>query len=101
MVLRDTITEIKTSKISDGMGGFINESPTETQIECKASLNTSPEVATAYGTFGEQVLYVVTRGPLSKEAFYLFKDKKYTVRFETNNNRFFYSTLVEVKKGAK
>lgn len=99
MILRDTIIQIKSEKEKDGFGGFSRKNEIRTNIECKASLNTSPEVATAYGPAGEQVLYVVTRLPLDKEAFYLFKEKKYTIRFQTDNNRLFYSTLVEVKKG--
>lgn len=99
MILRDKIIQIKSNKIKDDMGGFTRGDEIRTEIECKASLNTSPEVATAYGLSGEQVVYVVTREPLDKEAFYLFKNKKHTVRFQANNNRFFYSTLVEVKKG--
>ena len=101
MILRDKIIQIKSIKEKDEFGGFTRKDPTQTEIECKASLNTSPEVATAYGPAGEQVLYVVTRIPLDKEAFYLFKEKKYTIRFQTDTNRrLFYSTLVEVKKGA-
>ena len=100
MVLRDVITQIKSEKESDGMGGFTSKNEIRTQIDCKASLNTSPEAATAYGPAGEQVLYVVTREELDKEAFFLFKEKKYTVRFQANNGRLFTSTLVEVKKGA-
>ena len=99
MILRDKIIQVKSEKEKDGFGGFTRKNEMRTEIECKASLNTSPEVATAYGPAGEQVLYVVTRFPLDKEAFYLFKNRKYTVRFNTNNNRLFYSTLVEVKKG--
>lgn len=99
MILRDKIIQIKSEKEKDGFGGFTRKNEVRTEIECKASLNTSPEAATAYGPAGEQVLYVVTRLPLDKGAFYLFDDKKYTVRFQTNNNRLFYSTLVEVKKG--
>lgn len=100
MILRDTITQIKIETESDGMGGFTSKNTTETQIACKASLNTSPEAATAYGPAGEQVLYIVTRDELDKEAFYLFKDKKYSVRFQASNGRLYTSTLVEVKKGA-
>ena len=99
MILRDKIIQIKTEKIEDDMGGFTRGDEIRTEIECKASLNTSPEVATAYGLSGEQVVYVVTREPLDKEAFYLFDGKKYTVRFQTRSNRLSYSTLVEVKKG--
>jgi len=99
MILRDTIIQVKSEKQSDGMGGNTRTNKIYTPIECKASLNTDPEVATAYGLSGEQVIYVVTREPLDKGAFYLFRDKKYTIRFQTDNNRLFYSTLVEIKKG--
>ena len=99
MILRNKITQITQTKESDGMGGFISKDPIYTEIECKASLNTDPEAATAYGPAGEQILYVVTRTKLDKEAFYLFMDKKYSVRFQTENGRLFYSTLVETKKG--
>jgi hypothetical protein len=99
MVIRDKITKITSDKISDGMGGFDSQSETLTDIECKASLNTSPEVAAAFGLSREQVLYVVTKEELDKEAFYLFNDMKFSLRFQTKNNRFYFSTLIEVKKG--
>lgn len=101
MVLRDLITQITPDYESDGMGGYTYETETLTEIECKASFNTSPEVATAYGQFGEKILYVVTRQPLEEEAFYLYKNVRYTVRFQTQNNRFYFSTLVEVKGGGE
>ena len=97
MIFRDNLIQVKTEQVPDGMGGFTSKENTKTSILCKASLNTSPEVATAYGTNGEQVLYVVSREGLDKEAFYLFMEKKYTVRMQTDNNRLYYSTLVEVK----
>lgn len=100
MVLRDKITQVQVVKESDGMGGSTRKTEIRTDLECKASLNTSPEVATAYGPAGEQVIYVVTRQPLDKEALFLYTDKKYKVRFQSNTNRnLFYSTLVEIKKG--
>ena len=99
MVFRDIlIQEIETEKIPDGMGGYVSQEPARKEIKCKASLNTSPEVANAYGTNGEQVLYVVAQEKLDKGAFYFFEQKKYTVRAQTNNNRLFYTTLVEVKQ---
>lgn len=99
MVFRDKIIKIKEAiKVPDGMGGFISEEPTQTLLNCRASLNTSPEVATAYGTNGEQVLYVVSRERLDEEAFYLYLEKRYTVRAQTDNNRLYYSTLIEVKQ---
>lgn len=98
MVLRDNIVEQKhAEKTSDGQGGFISAEPEERTIICKASFNTSPEVMNAYGQHGEQVLYVVTREPLLEEAFYLYKNKKFNLRFATNNNRLYFSTLVEIK----
>lgn len=99
MVFRDKlIQEIESQeRIPDGMGGFISQEPVRKEIRCKASLNTSPEVASAYGTNGEQVLYVVAQEKLNKEAFYFFDNLKYTIRAQTNNNRLYYSTLVEVK----
>ena len=104
MVFRDKlIQEIESQeRIPDGMGGFISQEPVRKEIRCKASLNTSPEIASAeianaYGTNGEQVLYVVAQEKLNKEAFYFFDNLKYTIRAQTNNNRLYYSTLVEVK----
>ena len=99
MVFRDKlIQEIESQeRIPDGMGGYISQEPVRKEIRCKASLNTSPEVASAYGTNGEQVLYVVAQEKLNKEAFYFFDNLKYTIRAQTNNNRLYYSTLVEVK----
>ena len=97
MVFRHDIIQVIIEKEPDGQGGFIIKNQSETHIECKASLNIRPEVATAYGTHGEQVLHVVSRTLLSKEAFYLFEGTKFTVRAQSNNNRLFYSTLVEVK----
>lgn len=101
MILRDSITQVKIEKESDGMGGKKRKGE-EVRItfDCKASFNTSPEVATAYGVSSEQILYVVTRDPLDKGAYFLFKNKKYTMRFDTTNGRLFYYTLIEVKKGA-
>lgn len=99
MILRDKIIQVKSVKEKDGFGGFSRKNEERTEIECKASLNTSPEVATAYGPAGEQILYVVTRVPLDKEAFFLFDNKKYNIRFSTNTNRLYYSTLVEIKRG--
>lgn len=99
MVFRDKIIQVKEGiKVPDGMGGFISGESTQTPLNCRASLNTSPEVATAYGTNGEQVLYVVSRERLDEGAFYLYLDKRYTVRAQTNNNRLYYSTLIEVKQ---
>ena len=99
MVFRDKlIQEIESQeRIPDGMGGFVSQEPVRKEIRCKASLNTSPEVASAYGTNGEQVLHVVAQEKLNKEAFYFFDNLKYTIRAQTNNNRLYYSTLVEVK----
>lgn len=101
MISRDTITQITLDNTSDGMGGHTSSNKTLTDIECKASLNTSPEVAAAYGLTSEKILYAVTTVELDKEAFFLFKGTKYTVRFQTNTNRHFYSTLVEIKEGEK
>ena len=99
MVFRDKlIQEIEAEKVPDNMGGFISQEPTRKEILCKASLNTSPEVATAYGTNGEQVLYVVAADKLDEEAFYFFGEKKYTLRAQTHNQRLYYSTLIEVKQ---
>lgn len=98
MVFRDKlIQEMEGIKVPDGMGGFISQEPVRKEIRCKASLNTSPEVATAYGTNGEQVLYVVAAEKLDKEAFYFFEQKKYTLREQTKNQRLYASTLIEVK----
>lgn len=99
MITRETITQITVGEIPDGMGGSVpSNDKTLTNIECKASLNTSPEVAAAYGLTSEKILYVVTAQELNKEAFYLFNGKRYTVRFQTSTNRHFYSTLIEVKE---
>lgn len=98
MVFRDKlIQETEGVKVPDGMGGFISQEPVRKEIRCKASLNTSPEVATAYGTNGEQVLYVVAAEKLDEEAFYFFEQKKYTLREQTKNQRLYASTLIEVK----
>ena len=98
MVMRDKIIQVIKNKVSDGEGGFISNSPdSQVEIECKASLNVSPEVMNAYGQGGEQVLHIISRGPLLEEAIYLFNGKKYNVRVQTNNRRLFYSTLVEIK----
>ena len=54
MTFRDKITKIVPGeKVKDGMGGFTRKSDTMSIIKCKASLNTNPEVAYAYGTNGE------------------------------------------------
>ncbi len=98
MVLRDKLIQEIDVKVPDGMGGFISEEPVRKEILCKASLNTSPEVATAYGTNGEQVLYVVAADKLDEEAFYFFEEKKYTLRAQTHNNRLYNCTLIEVKQ---
>lgn len=99
MVFRNKLIQVIENKVSDGQGGFKKDAAaaSKREINCKASLNTSPEVMNAYGQHGEQVLYVITLSPLDKEAFYLFLDKKYTIRNQTDNGRLYYSTLIEVK----
>ena len=100
MTFRDKITKIVPGeKVKDGMGGFTRKSDTMSIIKCKASLNTNPEVAYAYGTNGEQVLYVVSLDALDKEAFYLFNGMVFTLRSQIAHHRFFSSTLIEVKGG--
>lgn len=97
MVFRDKLIQEIDVKVPDGMGGFVSQEPVQKEIRCKASLNTSPEVATAYGTNGEQVLYVVAADKLDEEAFYFFEEKKYTLREQTKNQRLYACTLIEVK----
>lgn len=97
MVVRDKITKISLEKTLDGMGGFASHFEPLAEIECKASLNTSPEVAAAFGLNREQVLYVVTRDALDKEAFYLFNGIIFSVRQQIKMNRFYFSTLIEEK----
>lgn len=98
MIFRDELIQQIDNKLSDGEGGFIsNGELSQKKIQCKASLSTNPEVMNAYGQHGEQVLQVISRDELSKEAFYLYSGNKYTVRVQTNNGRLYYSTLVEVK----
>jgi hypothetical protein len=58
----------------------------------------SPEAATAYGTHGEQVLYVITSDALDKEARYFFMDIPFTVRQSLPGARFTHSILIEVKE---
>lgn len=98
MIFRDGLIQVSRNTTPDGKGGFTSEDGVQRIFQCKASLNTDPEVANAYGTHGEQVLYVITREQLDKEAFYLFQKKRYTVRQETHpNNRLYSYTLIEVK----
>lgn len=97
MVLRDEIKELITKKTPDGSGGSTTEIVSEKVIPCHASFNTDPAVMSAFGLKEEKLLYIVTREDLNPNAFYLFKDKKYTVRFQRNNQRLSYATLIEVK----
>lgn len=97
MVFRDTIIEIVETREPDGRGGSKVTSATEKPLTCKASFNTSPEVMNAYGTHGEGVLYISSLFPLNKDSKFRFKSKTYSVRFQSNNNRLYFSTLVEIK----
>ena len=72
--------------------------PVTKEIVCRASYNTTPEAATAYGVNGEKVLYVITSSPLDSDSFYYFEDKKYSLRHSSPNRRFFYSILIEEKE---
>lgn len=98
MIMRDTLTQIIPSYEPDGQGGRVLNGQTSTEIKCRASLNTSPEVASAYGTDGEQILYTYTFEALDEEAQYFFANKKFTVRHSSPSNRLFYSILIEVKE---
>ena len=99
MTMRDVLIQEVQGYESDGQGGRVaSGDPINKKIECRASFNTSPEVASEYGTNGEQVLYVITSVPLVEEARYFFADKPYTLRYSGPNRRLFYSILVEVKE---
>jgi hypothetical protein len=98
MIYRDELIEVTTERVPDGFGGHKTEQKNQKTIICKASLNTSPQVMSAYGLSGEQILYLTCPEELSKEALYLYKDKKYTLRSQTNNLRFFSCVLIEVKQ---
>lgn len=98
MIFRDEINLITQDRMSDGMGGFTVSESIHAPIKCKASFNTSPEVANSYGVANEQILYVATTEELAEGAFYSFKGKRYQVRFKNSTRRIFYSTLIAVKE---
>lgn len=101
MTFKDTIDQVTIEKESDGMGGFKKKNVEHHKlIECKASFNTNPEISTAFGLTSEKILYLVTQVPLKKNAYFLFNDEKYTIRYETRTLRHCFYTLIEVKKGA-
>lgn len=99
MVMRDKLVQVIQEYELDNQGGRVSKGePIRKEIKCRASLNTSPEVASAYGTHGEQILHVITSQALDKEARYFFAETPYTVRHSSPNFRFYYSILVEVKE---
>lgn len=99
MVMRDTIRQMKNIQYKyDSMGGRAITDSDNSDIKCRASFNVSPEVASEYGTHGEQVLYVITSEALNKEVLYFFEEKTYSVRETVHNNRFYHTILVEVKE---
>ena len=100
MVMRDTIYQIIDQEYeSDGEGGRVSlPGASNKPIKCRASFDTSPEVAAAYGLQSEQILYTFTSVALDEEALYLFKGKKYSVRHVSPSNRLFYSILIEEKR---
>lgn len=99
MVMRDKITQKIQEYELDNQGGRVpKDEPIIKEILCRASLNTNPEVATEYGTHGEQILYVTTAQALDKEARYFFKGIPYTVRRSLSVARFTHSILIEVKE---
>lgn len=99
MIMRDKIVEEIQGFERDNQGGRVSSGePIRKEIDCRASLNTSPEAASAYGTNGEQILYVITSEALNKEARYFFANTPYTLRHTSPQNRFFYSILIEVKE---
>lgn len=100
MVMRDTIYQIIDQEYeSDGEGGRVSlPGASNKPIKCRASFDTSPEVAAAYGLQSEQILYTFTSVALDEEALYLFDGKKYSVRHVSPSNRLFYSILIEEKR---
>ena len=100
MVMRDTIYQIINQEYeSDGEGGRVSlPGASNKPIKCRASFDTSPEVAAAYGLQSEQILYTFTSVALDEEALYLFNGKKYSVRHVSPSNRLFYSILIEEKR---
>lgn len=99
MIMRDKLVQEIKEYESDNQGGRVSKGePIYKEIRCRASLNTSPEVASAYGTSGEQILHVFTSQALDKEARYFFMGTPYTVRHSSPSLRFNYSILVEVKE---
>ena len=100
MVMRDTIYQIIDQEYeSDGEGGRVSlPGASNKPIKCRASFDTSPEVAAAYGLQSEQILYTFTSVALDEEALYLFDGKKYSVSHVSPSNRLFYSILIEEKR---
>ena len=96
MILREKIQELKLNKIPDGIGGVSVELTPFNFITCKISVSNDVAKATAYGVLTEQVLNVITFNALSKENFYLYQNKKYSVRGYIKKGRYYFSTLVEV-----
>lgn len=102
--MRDILFIVDNEYESDGEGGRRPKNyeeehpPVATPIRCKASFDTNPEVAAAYGLQSEQVLYVFTSSPLDEEGEYYYMGKRYTVRHMSPSNRLFYSILIEEKE---
>lgn len=99
MIMRDKLVQEIIEYQRDNQGGRVRSGePIRKEIKCRASLNTSPEAATAYGTHGEQILYVTTTDALDKEALYFFMDIPFTVRQSLPSARFTHYILIEVKE---
>ena len=99
MVMRDTLRQMKNTYERDRMGGRVKTGCVNSDVKCRASFNVNPEVASEYGTHGEQILYTITSEPLDeKEALYFFEGKTYSVRETVHNNRLYHTILVEVKE---
>ena len=99
MVMRDKLIEKTQQYESDGSGGRIRiGEPKIREIECNASLNADPVIASQYGVHGEQVLIVFSWEELQKGIKYIFRDKNYAVRFSAPRCRMVYSILVEEKE---
>ena len=99
MVMRDKIVAKIQQYRSDGRGGRIRDGePIQKEIECRVSLNASPEVAGQYGVNGQQGLIVFSWEELQEGVKYYYRGKPYGLRFSAPRQRVVYSILVEEKE---
>ena len=96
MIMRNIIKEIFIVKTPDGMGGITESIVNSKDIKCKCSTISQPEILNQYGQHGEEVLSVATFMPLNPEAYYVYGNKKFSIRKQTIKHRICYTILIEI-----